>query len=81
MSGTTGLTFNERRIAGVFGKFGLESAHTYYYIISVINTCLIYLIHLLSRFICQVYLLISWLMSKGESYLRVVTGVEEYFSN
>jgi hypothetical protein len=33
----------KEEVAGVFGKFGLESAHKYYYVTSVINTFLIYL--------------------------------------
>ncbi|MHC1757409.1 MAG: hypothetical protein AB9861_18580 [Methanosarcina sp.] len=34
----------KEEVAGVFGKFGLESAHKYQYITSVINTFLIYLV-------------------------------------
>lgn len=45
VSGTTGLIFMKEEVAGVFGKFGLESAHKYYYVTSVINTFLIYLAH------------------------------------
>ena len=45
VSGITALTFNEKEVAGVFGKFGLESAHKYHYATSVINTFLIYLVY------------------------------------
>jgi hypothetical protein len=38
----------KEKVADVFGKFGLESAHIYYYVISVINTFLIYLFSVFS---------------------------------